>query len=349
MKKIFSHTFLLRGLTALSVLAMIILAPGILQAENGDTAQSSVTSEEFDVAIQEEITAAIRNIIRSLEAQNAPVPKELLEILTMRESMETQQDLRIFEEAAERYFGSEWKYQLLNYATELSREEVILLVRIRVYLSSLIANANHIALRSPVDAEEIRAHAVDLLTEMKELQSDTDQKEFFISLRDTYAEIFPDGSTDDLLDFRTEVTILLAELSDAISILIDSDRKQTALNADLADLQSRLQLVDETQQLTAWLARFDAFAKKLLTHTTKSELPVLISDVRTLLRNLEEYLNTLQEHEIDTGTYPERVAMMRDELTTITTDDELDVLFGDLEDLLSNVIEIYSSSSESTE
>jgi methyl-accepting chemotaxis protein len=327
------------------VRSMIVLYCLVLLTAGSMPTPPLLAQEGEAPTLERDILFAIESIIQSLEEQNAPVPLELRELLITGNAARSQGEIASFEEAAALYFGPEWQKDLLKDSVVLAAKERSLLVRSRIYLSSLIANADDIAIKSPLTPEEIKALSTDLLATFRAVQSEQDREAFYRALGDAYSEMFPEGDGDELSNFRVEVSTLLAELADAIAILVDG-RKKTMLEANLADLQSRLLLVDETQKLTAWLARFDAFATKLLAEARPAEFSVLIADLGTLLTNLKTYLLTLKESGIETGSSLERVSTLRDDLSAVSTDRELNVLFGRLESLLMSVADSSTSPEE---
>ena len=278
---------------------------------------------------------SLQKIISSLKSQNAPVPSELSELVELGEELETEDDMNEFEMRASRYFGEDWENRIQVDASSQAAPEAALFVRTRIYLSSLISHADEIASFSPLSAEEIRAYGTDLMQKSAEA-SDLSHKKFFEDFSGAYEEIFPEGNEDELDAFRNDVTILLADLADALSILT-SGKTYESLQADLAELQSHLQLVSNSQQLTAWLARFDSFASKILEHTVPTDMKLLLQDVSALLSNLTSYLSELEKADVYIGKMLETVSDLEEELTTIETDEEFDDFLDDLEEILTNV------------
>jgi hypothetical protein len=336
LRKMKRNLFLFLG-PFLCLLFMVVMIP-VLSAQEG------VPEESQEILYhQNVIVPAIRNILHSLEVQNAPTPQELTELLKMGEAVQTEAVLREFNAKAARYFGATWKADIVS-DISLTAEDAQTLIRIRIYLSSLIANAGRIALLSPMSAEDIRTLGTDLLQKLQQTKSEEDRRALFLTFQKAYENIFPEGKKGDLSVFRKDVTALLAEMDDAITILVDG-RSVKRLESDLAVLQSHLQLVANSQQLTAWLARFDGFAAKLLVYTVPTELSVLIRDIDTLLTKLEQYLEMLEERHIEVGTFPERVLELKEEHATITTDSALNVFLGKLEAVLTSVGDAYGDPS----
>jgi len=320
--------------TSAVLLTLLFLGTQSLKAqENTEIIQVDIEAEITE--INESIIPSLQTIISALEAQNAPVPAELSELKRQGKELETAEDILEFGMQAERYFGDNWEQRILDDAEAQADPESILFVRTRIYVSSLISHADEIAKFSPLSAEDIRAYGIDLMQKSSVISS-LDQKAFSKEFADTYNEIFPQSDEEDLETFRDEVTLLLADLADALSILT-SGRTYESLRADLAELQSHLQLVSDSQQLTSWLARFDAFAEDILKHTVPTDRAILTEDISALLDNLSSYITSLQEAEIATGHMQEAVFDLKEELKTIETDEELDDFLDDLEDVLTNV------------
>jgi hypothetical protein len=332
----------MQKLLGTSLLILLFLPFSItLHAQEGiETGVPEEVAAEIAEAlfIEESAVPAIEAIINSLEAQNAPVPTEL------RELLEYLDDPTEFALRAERYFGEGWEETVLEDAASLTASETILMVRTRIYLSSLITQSDTIALRSPEDAEDIRAVATDLIAKTRAIDRDEEREAFFQEFGEVYAEIFPEAEDEDLSSFRTNVTKLLADINDALDILVQG-RAIGTMRGNLAELQSHLQLVADEQQLTAWLSRFETFSTALLRHTIPVDTETLKADVRVLLTNLSSYLRTLNEMRVETGNMVTHVEEMIQEISPIESEEDLQQFLTDVEAILTNIISFYEESS----
>lgn len=282
--------------------------------------------------IESSALPAIHAIIASLEAQNAPVPAELPELIFAKD------DADMFYLLAEQYFGIHWQARLANEAESLKDPAQALMVRMRMYLSSIIIHAEQISALSPIaDAQEIRGMAQNLLRQSQHIASAQDREQFFADFTNSYEEIFPAEDAQTLEAFRTDVPLLLADASDAIGILTRGSYTKKLTDA-LADLQSRLQLVNGSRELTAWLAQFDSFAGDLLSHSTPGNDPQqVLRDIRALLTNLRTFLSTLHEQDIDPGQTEEKVDELLKSVEGSFTPEELEEFYTEVEHLLTNI------------
>lgn len=242
---------------------------------------------------------AIEAIIQALETGNAPVPPELTEFLSLKN------DPDMFYAKAEQYFGLQWKEQLARDASSLRTTDEILAVRTRIYLSSLGANADIIAEKSPLEAGEIQALALNLLRESRHAQTEEEHSAFAQNFAEMEERIFPQEERTDLFAFRANVQALLTETSDATEILVEGNATEK-FQTKIAALQSHLQLVTGGQELAAWIARFDAFVDTLLAETVPTEKTLVIADLRALLTNLRSYLTIIRNQ----GTGEEAFTML---------------------------------------
>ena len=201
----------------------------VLHAQEIEQPLDEMNVEEYSNEISESVLSAIESMIASLEAQNAPVPSELIELLQNGSSLETEEDIALFEAQAERYFGEGWQEQIAEDAGALASEKTTLAVRTRIYLSSLIINADQIAKESPLGTEEIRAVGMETMQKAHTMEENT--VAFFESLKDTYRQIFPEDDGKDLASFRANVTLLLADIADALVLIVDG-REYEGLRAD---------------------------------------------------------------------------------------------------------------------
>lgn len=329
------------------IFALLLFAAVPLLAQDAEVETGAVIEQGTEnriTSITDNVLPAIENMIRSLEAQNAPVPIELNALLKKGADLKTKRDIARFQEKARRYFGEKWEEQLAQDTESLASPETILFVRARTYLSSLIINAEQVAIESPLKTDEIRALGMELIQKARAIEEEGDSEAFFTHFEKAYAQIFPEGDGKDLAAFRGIVTVLLADISDALILLVDG-RTIKRMQADLADLQSRLLLVSGSQKLAAWLARFDAFATELLKNTIPAERSVLIQDASALLTNLAMYLQRLAEINVKTGELPEEVSALQEKLSTIKSDAAFEEFLYELELMLTNVTDTYSDSS----
>ncbi len=318
--EIILHPLMRKVTIFVGITALFLMSAGRLAADDG-LQQSFIESSALP---------AIHAIIQSLEAQNAPVPAELPALI------HAQDDADEFYLLAERYFGPNWQARLAREAESLKDPAQALIVRMRMYLSSLVLHAEQISTLSPIDTEGIRGKAQNLLRQSQNIASEGDREQFFADFAAAYEAIFPEENEQTLDTFRADVPLLLADAADAIGILTRG-RYTTKLTGELADLQSRLQLVAGSQELTAWLAKFDAFADTLLSHATHGTDPQILRDIRALLTNLSTYLATIHEQEIDPGQTEERVDELLERVEGSFTPEELEEFYRDVEHLLTNI------------
>lgn len=265
----------------------LLLGSSGLEAQ-GNAEEQQATQREF---MENVALPAIRTIIKSLETQNAPVPLELKELI------ELSTDPDAFYALASRHFGTGWQERLSRDATAINNPEEVVMVRTRLYLSSLAANAERIGKTSSLPPAEIRTYAQNLLRQSQAARTEEAKERFYTSFDEAITKIFPAEEGPTLGSFRENVLTLLSELTDAISILVDG-RSVESLGNDLTELQSRLTLITGNQELTAWLAQFDAFAKKLLAYAIETDDALLMEDIRTLLKNLRTYFESLEQEGI---------------------------------------------------
>ncbi len=287
--------------------------------------------------IESSAVPAIEAIISSLESQNAPVPPELLELTELEDDADT------FYALAEKYFGLGWQERLSSDAASLQDPDEALMVRTRLYLSSLKANSDRIAKESPLTASEIEALTDNLMRFSRHVALEKDRTKFFTEFESVYEKIFPEGEGADLSDFRNSVALLLSDTADAIGILV-KEKKVEKLTHELVDLQSRLNFVDGSQQLTAWLALFDSFAGKFLTYAVPTERVTVIKDIRALLSNLVTYLSSLKEEGVngeDLLTESEELLSLAEE--NVFDDEEFEELVSSTEELLTKISEPVAS------
>lgn len=207
-----------------------------------------------------------------------------------------------------------------------------LLQQIHIELASLVTDAAYVARHK--DAEDIQNEGRALLSMLKALNSEQEERVFLRKFAAFLSGIFPEDEPLDLEQFRSDVTVLLADMNDALPLLIEGDDERQTLRADLADLQSRLFVVSNPSQFPDWLSRFALFTQKILAHTSPAKLSVLISDTRSLLTQLEEYLFTLNQNAIETDGRLTTVREFQQELNAVTTQTQLDELLDELEVLL---------------
>ncbi len=284
---------------------------------------------------------AIRTIIEALDVQNAPVPAEL------RELVDSANDPDAFYSLAASYFGAGWQERLSRDAASVKSPEEALLVRTRIYLASLTANAERIAKTSPLSAEEIRSLASNLSRQSQYLKTADSRSIFIDTLRHAESAIFPPELGLDLPSFRNDVRTLLTDTDDAISILVEGWAVDT-LEDDLHDLQTRLTSVGNTQELTAWLARFDAFASRILSHAVPASQETLEGDAEALLTTLETYLSTLEKNGMAPPGLKEEVSILKSKLRNDMTKTDFEMFLRDLEILLMGVSARFQISASSS-
>lgn len=273
----------------ISLLLGVLLLLGSTSLRAQDNAEEiQATQREF---IENVALPAIQTIIKSLETQNAPVPLELKELAGLSDDPDT------FYALASRHFGTGWQERLSRDATAINNPEEALMVRTRLYLSSLAANAERIGKTSSLPPAEIRTYAQNLLRQSQAARTEEAKERFYASFEEAIVKIFPAQEGPTLGSFRGNVLTLLSELTDAISILVDG-RAVESLGNDLTELQSRLTLITGNQELTAWLSEFDAFAKELLSYAAETDDALLMEDIRTLLKNLRTYFESLEKEGI---------------------------------------------------
>lgn len=276
---------------------------------------------------------AIEAIISSLESQNAPVPPELTELTELAD------DTDAFYSLAGRYFGHNWQERLSSDAASLKDPEDALMVRTRLFLSSLKANAGRIAKTSPLTESEIAALADNLTRFSEHVSADKDREKFFAELEKSHEKIFPADEGPDISDFRASVSLLLADTIDAISILVKGNKVER-LSRELDDLAIGLQLVGGTQELTAWLALFDSFAGKLLSNSVQADRVTIIKDIRALLRNLVTYLSTLEEEGVDgNGILEDAEELLNLAEENVFDEEEFEELIHSTEEMLTKISE----------
>ena len=276
---------------------------------------------------------AIEAIISSLESQNAPVPSELMELT------ELTNDVDAFYALAKKYFGLGWQERLSGDAAALKDPRDALMVRTRLFLSSLKANAGRIANTSPLTESEIDALADNLLRQSKNIRNDENHETFLEDFNESYSEIFPEDEGPNISDFRESVALLLADTVDAISILVNGNKVEK-FSRELDDLAIRLQLVGGTQELTAWLALFDSFAGKLLSHAVQADRVTVIKDIRALLTNLVTYLSSLEEEGVDSnGLLSDAKELLSLAEENVFNDEEFEELIFGTENLLTKISE----------
>lgn len=302
---------------------LLLSSPGIKAQNPVEDAQE--TQKEF---IENIALPAIRTIIESLEVQNAPVPLELKELIHLRS------DPDAFYTLASQHFGLGWQERLSRDATAINNPEEALMVRTRLYLSSLATNAERIGKTSSLPSEEIRTHAQNLLRQSQAARTEESKERFSVAFEEALAKIFPAEEGPTLMSFREEVRNLLSELTDAISILVDG-RAVESLGNDLVELRSRLELMSGNQELTAWLAQFDAFATELLTYAMETDDALLMEDIRTLLKNLETYLESLEKEGIDSQTLLAKTKSLQRKLEQPLDPALREEILNDVESLLS--------------
>ncbi|HLC75534.1 MAG TPA: hypothetical protein VJB82_00220 [Candidatus Peribacterales bacterium] len=280
---------------------------------------------------------SVRSIIRSLETQNAPVPSELTAIA------ESAGDPDAFYALASSYFGTGWQERISRDASSLMDPEAAAMVRVRIYLASLGSNAERIARTSTVDANEIRKSAQNLMRQSQYIRSDDERKEFYAAFANAQEKIFPEESGPDLSDFRMEVTALLQEIVDAIDILVDG-MNGTSLKKDQSALEQQLAIITGNQELTAWLARFDTFAGKLLSYATAANTSMILADAHSLLVQLHTYLTQLEGQGIDSQGFMEESAALLTTSAEKLSPASFETFITGLEDLLTRISQQFPSS-----
>lgn len=314
MKRIFVLIFLL-----------LFSSPSLAQTPSPE--EVLATQRQF---IENVALPAIRTIIKSLETQNAPVPLELKELIGLSDDPDT------FYALASQHFGTGWQERLSRDATAINNPEETLMVRTRLYLSSLAANAERIAKTSSLPAVEIRLYAQNLLRQSQAARTEEAKERFYVSFDEALAKIFPAQEGPTLASFRENVRTLLSDLTDAVAILVDGRAVESLGNA-LTELRSRLELIAGNQELTAWLAQFDAFAKELLAYAVEADDALLMEDIRALLRNLEAYFESLEKEGLDSqGLLTETKSLVLKIEQPLNPALREEIL-GDIESLLSKI------------
>jgi len=280
---------------------------------------------------------AIQSIIRSLEIQNAPVPSELTELV------KSAGDTDAFYALASSYFGLGWQERLSRDAASLMDPEAAEMVRMRIYLASLASNAERIARTSPLDAGALRGMAQNLTRQSQYLKSEDDRAAFFTAFAESQEKIFPKETSPNMDNFKQEVSALLTDMSDAIDILVDG-LAAASLKEKRAELAEKLASITGNQELAAWLAQFDAFAGKLLSHTTPVDTEILMEDARALLIKLHTYLAQLAKNGIVTGGFLEESASLLQDAESAQSPAKFDAFMDTLEDALTRISQRFPAS-----
>jgi|GEM_PF-1800219 hypothetical protein len=207
------------------------------------------------------------------------------------------------------------------------------ITHIRIYLSSLISDADSISKVSPLATEDIRAYGIDLVQSIDEVKNTESKQKFLQKFEKVFSNIFTDRDQVNLESFRDDMASTLAELDDALSILTEGNER-IKLRSDLADLQSRLQMISEEDGLTEWINLFDLFTAKLLTHTITTDIEILIQDAHALLNNLSAYKNKLEHMEIETGDLEDKISNLRKMLDEVSSEKDFDEFIEELETVL---------------
>ena len=315
------------------IFCLLLLSVATIEAQ-GTPEEVQATQREF---IENVALPAIRTIIKSLETQNAPIPLELKELIKLSD------DPDAFYALASRHFGTGWQERLSRDATAINNPEEVVMVRARLYLSSLAANAERIGKTSSLPPAEIRTYAQNLLRQSQAARTEEAKERFYISFDEAVMKIFPREEGPTLGSFHKNVLTLLSELTDAISILVDGRSVET-LGNDLTELQSRLTLITGNQELTAWLAQFDAFAKELLAYAIETDDALLMEDTRTLLKNLRTYFESLEQegiHALELLIETKAVALKLEQPMTPALREEI---LNSVEALFSKIAENFPSS-----
>jgi predicted nuclease with TOPRIM domain len=211
-----------------------------------------------------------------------------------------------------------------------------ILMHVRIYLSSIISDAESISVVSPLAEEDIRAYGIDLMQSMDKIENAESTEKFLGKFEDVFYKIFTDKDLVNLESFRKDMTSALADLDDALSILTSgNDRKN--LRSDLAEIQSKLQMVSEEKGLTEWINMFDLFTAKLLTHALTTDIEILVQDAHALLDNLSSYTSQLESSNIDTGDLKDEISELREMLENVSEEEDFDKFIESLEEVLISV------------
>src|SRR3989344_2505726 len=307
----------MRTILAIFTALTLISAHSLLRV-----AAQDAPPDQTQILFIENIAApAMKTIIRSLESQGAPVPVELTDLLALQGKPDE------FYAHAASYFGLGWQERLTRDASSVRTPEDALMVRTRIYLTSLAANADRIARTSPVKAEE----------------TEEERKTFFRALKEAEERIFPVEGGLTIEVYLWSAQKFLEELKDAIDILVDGF-SANSLRKELTDLELRARSISGNQELTAWFATFDAFAEKLLSHAKPVDHEVILVNAKELLRKLHAYLQDLEQNGIATHGFTEESAALLTKANEPMNAEEFEVFIASLEDLLMRISESFPTS-----
>src|SRR3989344_3561754 len=323
----------MRTILAIFTALTLISAHSLLRV-----AAQDAPPDQTQILFIENIAApAMKTIIRSLESQGAPVPVELTDLLALQGKPDE------FYAHAASYFGLGWQERLTRDASSVRTPEDALMVRTRIYLTSLAANADRIARTSPVKAEEIRGIVQNLLRQSQAAETEEERKNFFRALKEAEERIFPVEGGLTIEGNLWSAQKFLEELKDAIDILVDGF-SANSLRKELTDLELRARSISGNQELTAWFATFDAFAEKLLSHAKPVDHEVILVNAKELLRKLHAYLQDLEQNGIETHGFTEESAALLTKRSEPMNAEEFEVFIASLEDLLMRISESFPTS-----